>query len=83
MSDKILYYIIGIAGGAFLVVLITYFMLQKRLDKADMKRIKQLRAGTKENTFSPDVIYQKLYLIFKKIPFIHRYLLKIRRKLSF
>ncbi len=82
MSDNFLYYIIGIAGGAFVVVLIAYFVLQKRLNKADMKRIKQLREGTKENTFSADVIYQKLYLLFTKIPFIHRYLLKIRRKLE-
>lgn len=82
MSDQFLYYIIGIAGGAFVIILIIYFILQKRLNKGDMKRIKQLRQGTKENTLSADVIYQKLYLIYKKIPGAKRYLLKIRRKLE-
>ncbi len=82
MSDQILYYIIGIAGGAFILILIAYLVLQKQLNKGDMKRIKELRQGTKENSFSADVIYQKLYLIFKKIPITKRYLLKIRRKLE-
>lgn len=82
MSDQILYYIIGIAGGAFVFILIAYFVLQKKLNKGDMRRIKELKQGTKANAFSAEVIYQKLYLIFKKIPFIKRYLLKIRRKLE-
>ena len=82
MSDQVLYSIIGVAGGAFVIVLIAYFILNSRLNKADMKRLKQLRAGTQEKTFSADVAYQKLYLLYKKIPLMHRYLLKIRRKLE-
>ena len=82
MSDQILYYIIGIAGGLFVLILIAFFALQKKMNKGDMKRIKELREGTQENAFSADVIYQKLYLIFKKIPLLKRYLLKIRRKLE-
>ena len=82
MSDQLLYYIMGIAGGAFVLIVVAYFMLQKKMNKGEMKRIKELRAGTKENAFSADVIYQKIYLILKKIPFVKRYLLKIRRKLE-
>ena len=82
MSNEILYYIIGIAGGLFVLILVAYFVLQSRMNKGEMKRIKELRQGTSKNTFSADVIYQKLYLIFKKIPIIKRYLLKIRRKLE-
>ena len=82
MSDNFLYYVIGIAGAAFVIVLALYFVLQKKLNKSDMKRIKELRAGTKRNLFSSDVIYQKAYLVLKSIPITKRYLLKIRRKLE-
>ena len=82
MSNQVLYYIIGIAGGAFVLILIAFFVLQRKMNKGDMKRIKALRAGTQKNDFSADVMYQKLYLIYKKIPLLKRYLLKIRRKLE-
>ena len=82
MSDQVLYYIIGIAGMAFIIILAVYLMLQKKLNKGDMKRIKELRAGTKRSSFSLDVLYQKMYLILKSIPITKRYLLKIRRKLE-
>lgn len=82
MSDQILYTIIGIAGGAFVVVLVMFFILKKQMNKGDLKRIRELREGTQKNTFSAEVMYQKLYLIFKKIPITKRYLLKIRRKLE-
>ena len=82
MSNQALYYIIGIAGGAFVFIIIAYFALQKKLDKSDLKRIKELRAGTKQNNFSADIFYQKLYIFLKKIPFVKRYLLKIRRRLE-
>ena len=67
MSNEILYYIIGIAGGAFVLILIAFFAIQKKMNTGDMKRIKELRAGTQENAFSADVIYQKLYMVASKI----------------
>ncbi len=82
MSDNFLYYVMGIAGVFFVIVIFLYFVLQKKLNKGDMKRIKELRAGTKKNAFSSDVIYQKAYLFLKSIPITKRYLLKIRRKLE-
>lgn len=82
MSDQILYSIIGVAGGFFVLILVAFFVLQKKMNKGDMKRIKELREGTQEKIFSADVMYQKLYLVFKKIPLVKRYLLKIRRKLE-
>ena len=82
MSNEILYTIIGIAGGAFLLIIFAYLYLKSQMNKGDLKRIKELKEGTQKNAFSADVIYQKLYLMFKKIPVIKRYLLKIRRKLE-
>jgi len=82
VSNEIFYYIIGFAGGAFLLILIAFFAIRKQMDKGDMKRIKELKEGTQKNEFSADVIYQKLYLLFKSFPITRRYLLKIRRKLE-
>ena len=82
MSNQILYTIIGIAGGAFVFVLIAFFVLKKQMNKGDMRRIKELKEGTQKNAFSADVIYQKLYLLYKNFPITRRYLLKIRRKLE-
>ena len=82
MSNEILYIIIGVAGGAFALILIALLVIRNKMNKGHMKRIKELRAGTQEKNFSSDVIYQKLYIIFKKFPATKRYLLKIRRKLE-
>ena len=35
-----------------------------------------------ENKFSSDVTYQKLYLIYNKIPLLKRYVKKLRRKIE-
>ena len=81
MSNQMLFYIMGISGGLFVVILIAYFIIQKTTNKSDLKRIKQLRQGT-EKKFTSDVLYQKLYVNFVKIPFISRYVRKLRRKLE-
>lgn len=82
MSNQVLFYIMGIAGGLFVVILAFYFIIRSKLDKSDMKKIKQLREGTKQNNYSKEVIYQKLYNFYTSIPFLKRYVLKIRRKLE-
>ena len=82
MSDQVLYYIIGGAGGAFILIIAVYFFLRTQLNKSDLKRIKELRAGTREKNFSLDVIYQRIYLVLKNFPITKRYLLKIRRRLE-
>lgn len=82
MSNQTLFYIMGISGGLFLIIIIAYFLIQKSLNKSDMKRIKKLREGTKEKKFSTDIMYQKLYIYFIRIPFLNRYVTKLRRKLE-
>jgi len=71
----------GITVGLFVFVLIAYFAIQKMLDKTDRKKIKELREGT-EKKFTSDILYQKLYIYFMKVPFLKRYVAKIRRKLE-
>ena len=69
------------AGGLAIIIFIAYFILNKKMGGADMKQVKQLTQGTKTG-FSMEVAYQKLYVIYMKIPIIKRYLLKIRRRLE-
>jgi hypothetical protein len=72
----------GVAVGLFVAIIAVYFIIQQRLNKGDTKRIRQLREGTKEKSFSSEVMYQKLYMFYKNIPFVKRYILKLRRKLE-
>ena len=82
MSNQTLFLIMGISGGLFAVIIIAYLIMRKILNKTDVKRIKQLKEGTKENKYNSDVIYQKIYIYLIKIPFIKRYINKIRRKIE-
>lgn len=82
MGDTLFYIIIAIAGLGLFGVMVWYFLLSKRFSKEDLKYIKELKKGTENNTFSLDVIYQKLYVFYTRIPFLKRYLAKLRRRLE-
>ena len=81
MSNQTLFYIMGISGGLFAITIIAYLITRKLSNKSDIKQIKQLRQGT-EKKYTSDVLYQKLYIYFIKIPFLKRYVNKLRRKLE-
>ncbi len=80
-SDIILYFLMGI-GILFAIIVIAYFMLRKKMNTSGVREIQKLREGTEEKKFSSEILYQKLYVIYQKIPFLKRYLLKIRRRLE-
>ena len=82
MSNNILYFIIGAAIAILVVIVIVFLILKRRMNSSEYKRIQRLQKGTKENKFSLEVLYQKLYLSYIKIPFIKRYLMKLRRRLE-
>ena len=82
MSDSLFYIIIAVAGIGLLGIMIWYFVLSKSVNKAAMKYAKELKKGTEKHTFSMDIVYQKLYVSYTKIPFIKRYLAKLRRRLE-
>lgn len=82
MSNQTLFYIMGISGGLFILTIIGYIVINKVLNKSDAKRIKQLREGTQTNQYSSDVLYQKAYIAFIRIPLLKRYVNKLRRKLE-
>ena len=82
MDNQIIYYIMGGAAGIFVLIVLAYYLLSKKMKTSEYKRIQQLQQGTKEKRFSTEVLFQKLYLTYIKIPFIKRYALKIRRRLE-
>ena len=82
MSNDILMYLLIVVGALFAMVVVAYLILRKKLQSSGIREIQKLRAGTEEKKFSKEVLYQKLYVIYLKIPFIKRYLLKLRRRLE-
>ena len=82
MDNNIIFYLMGGSAGAFVLIIIAYFVISKKMQKSEYKRIQQLQKGTKENQFSTEILLQKLYLTYIKIPFLKRYVLKIRRRLE-
>ncbi len=80
-EELIRYVIIG-TSVLFAIIVIAYLILKKTMQKDEFKQIQQLRQGTKRNKLSLEVLYQKLYINFYKIPFLKRYVLKLRRRLE-
>lgn len=82
MNNNMILYLMGGSVVALVLVVIAYVILSKKMQKSEYKRIQKLQQGTKENKFSTEVLFQKLYLSYIKMPFIKRYVLKIRRRLE-
>ena len=82
MDASVLKYIIFGSIGLLVIAGIAYFALAKQMGKSEYARIKKSQQGTKTSGFSMDVLYQRLYITFIKIPFIKRYLFKLRRRLE-
>ena len=82
MNTNMLKYIIIGSCALLGVAIVAYVILAKKMGKSEYAKIKKLQQGTKSSEFSLDVLYQKLYITFIKIPFIKRYLYKLRRRLE-
>lgn len=82
MSNEILLYIVIAAIALLAIIVIAYLILNKKMQSSEVKQIKALRQGTKDSSFSSEVLFQKLYMQYRKIPIIKRYLLKVRRRLE-
>ncbi len=82
MSNNMLLYVIYAVGGIFVFIVIAFLILNKQMGKSDYQKIKKLRKGTETDKFSTEVMYQKLYITYSKIPFLKSYILKLRRRLE-
>ena len=80
MNDKLLLYLMIGVGGAFGIILIIFMILKSKMNKTSggVKQVKQASTSGQ----SMEVLYQKLYVKYIKIPFIKRYVFKLRRRLE-
>lgn len=82
MSTDFLKYLIYITVALFVVIIFAYLVLRKKMGKSEYNQIKKLRKGTRASKYSFEILYQKLYITYSKIPYIKIYLNKIRRRLE-
>ena len=82
MSNQVIFYIMGGSVAVLIVIILAYYILSQKMQKSEYKRIRKLQQGTKEKNFSSEVLYQKLYITYSRIPFLKRYILKLRRRLE-
>ena len=78
----ILIFFIGIPflfGG---IILIAFFMMQKKKSKSQSAVLQKMQRDASAKSGGMDVFYQKVYLKIERIPLINRYLRKIRRRLE-
>lgn len=53
------------------------------MKSSEIQQIRQLREGTQEKTgLTGDILFQKLYIFYTKVPLLKRYVLKLRRRLE-
>ena len=81
MSNQVIYIIMGVSVTLIVIMGFAYYIMAKKMQKSEYKKIQKLQKGTKSNLFSAEVIYQKLYLTYSRMPFLKRYVLKLRRRL--
>ena len=74
MSNQIVYIMMGVSAVAFILIIIAYYILSKKMQKSEYKKIQKLQQGTKTNSFSIEILFQKLYLFYIKVPFLKRYI---------
>ena len=82
MSNQIILYLMGGSVAILVVIILVYVALSKKMQKSDYQRIRKLQQGTQAKSFSSEVLFQKLYITYAKIPFLKRYILKLRRRLE-
>ena len=77
----LMYMLIGV-GALFAIIVIAFLITSKKSKSSEIREIQRLREGTKEKSFSAEILYQKLYVIYLRTPFLKRYILKLRRRLA-
>jgi hypothetical protein len=72
----------GVSVALMVIIGIAYYIMNKKMQGSEYKKIQKLQRGTKASAFSSEIMYQKLYIFFSRVPFIKRYVLKLRRRLE-
>ncbi len=82
MSNQVIFYIMGGSVGILVIIILAYYILSKKMQKSEYRQIRKLQQGTKEKSFSTEILFQRLYITYARIPFLKRYILKLRRRLE-
>ena len=82
LSNEMIKTFLMIVLGLLGLIIVAYLIIMKATDKSDLRYARKLREGTKGEGVSSDLIYQKLYMKYIKIPLVKRYLIKFRRRLE-
>ena len=82
MSTDMLKYIMIITVVLFVGIIVAYVILRKIMGKSEYAKMKKLQEGTRAESFSLDIMYQKIYIRLIRTPFFKRYLFKLRRRLE-
>ena len=82
MSTDILMYVMYGVIALFAIIVVAYLILRKKMGKSEYQKIRKLRQGTESSKFSTEILYQKLYITYSKIPYIKTYINKLRRRLE-
>ena len=83
MSQNILPYLIAGLGGVFVLLVLIYVAISKKMQTKDTKYVRQLVEGTKRSNFlNMEVFYQKFYITCSRNPILRRYAYKLRRRLE-
>lgn len=80
-DDMLLYLMVGV-GALFVFIIVAYLIIKNKNQNSEIAQIRKLQQGTKEKSFSLEILYQKLYTFYLRTPFLKRYLLKLRRRLA-
>ncbi len=80
-QDVLLYFIAGL-GGVFVILVLAYYLISKKMQTKETKYVRSLVEGTRNSTLSMEVFYQKFYITCTKYPVLRRYALKLRRRLE-
>jgi len=82
LSTQLIMYVLYAVIVLFAIIVFAYFILRKKMNKSEYQQIRKLRQGTENSKFSKEILYQKLYITYSKIPYIKTYINKLRRRLE-
>ena len=82
MSTQALMYVMYGVIVLFIIIVIAYLYLRKKMGMSEYQQIRKLRRETESSKFSTEILFQKLYITYSKIPYIKTYIQKLRRRLE-
>ena len=82
MPENFMLYVIGGVGAVFVIIVLIYIGLSKKMQTKETRYVRQLVEGTQNQLFNMDIFFQKFYITCYKNPILRRYTLKLRRRLE-